>query len=63
MDDTFLVFRDPSHVDQFLDYINNKHPNISFTKEIENNGSLSFLDVKVAKNLETALPETAIHIY
>ena len=61
VDDTFLIFRDPSHVDQFLDYLNNKHPNIKFTKELEHECSLSFLDVQVKKNLETGHFETSIY--
>ena len=44
MDDTFLLFKDPSHVNLFLNYLNSKHPNIKFTCEIEQNNKLSFLD-------------------
>ena len=49
MDDSFLVFSDINHVDLFLNYLNNKHPNIKFTKEIENNGYLPFLDINIKK--------------
>ena len=49
MDDSFLVFSDTTHVDLFLNYLNNKHPNIKFTKEIENNGHLPFLDINIKK--------------
>ena len=45
----FLVFSDINHVDLFLNYLNNKHPNIKFTKEIENNGYLPFLDINIKK--------------
>ena len=61
MDDTFLTFRDPLHVDQFLNYLNSKHPNIRFTKEVEDEGSLSFLDVQVTKNRETGRLETSVY--
>ena len=37
MDDTFLLFTDPSHILPFLDYLNSQHPNIKFTCEIEQN--------------------------
>lgn len=50
VDDTFLLFSDPSHVDKFLNYLNSKHPNIKFTKDIEQNNKLSFLDVCVNNN-------------
>ena len=49
IDDTFLIFRDYSHVKMFLDYLNMKHHNIKFTFEIEENNSLSFLDTLITK--------------
>ena len=49
VDDTFLLFRDPSHVNLFLQYVNNKHPNIKFTCENEINGTISFLDIKISR--------------
>ena len=49
VDDSFLIFRDISHVDLFLNYLNSKHPNIQFTKEIENNCHLPFLDLDIKK--------------
>ena len=45
VDDCFLIFNDGSHVDSFLAYLNGQHPKIRFTKEIEQNGCLSFLDI------------------
>lgn len=33
----------------FLDYINNIHPNIKFTIEIENNNSINFLDLTISR--------------
>ena len=47
IDDTFLLFNDPSHIDPFLSYLNSKHPNIKFTCEIEQNNKLSFLDTTI----------------
>ena len=49
VDDTFLIFKERSHIDEFCNYLNSKHPNIHFTKEYENEGKLSFLDVNVCK--------------
>ena len=49
VDDTFLVFRDPGHIQPFLNYLNSRHPNISFTVEYESNNSLNFLDITVTK--------------
>ena len=50
IDDTFLLFRDRSHPALFLKYLNEKHENINFTMELENNGQLSFLDVCVSRS-------------
>ena len=49
VDDSFVLFRSRSHAENFLDYINNKHPNIRFTMETEKDGQLAFLDVNVRK--------------
>jgi hypothetical protein len=45
VDDCFLIFQPRDHVLPFLSYLNSKHPNIQFTHELENNSSLSFLDI------------------
>ena len=50
VDDCFLIFDDPSHIDSFLNYLNGRHPKMKFTKEVENNGSLPFLDVNVERS-------------
>ena len=47
IDDTFILFKCPSHVPLFLDFLNSRHPSIEFTVDIERNHSLSFLDVTV----------------
>ena len=58
VDDCFIIFRDRSHIDQFLTYLNGQHPKIKFTKEIEKDGYLPFLDVNVRRvnhQLETSV--------
>ena len=50
VDDTFVLFRDHSHANLFLNYINNQHNNISFTMEVEADGTLPFLDVTITKS-------------
>ena len=52
VDDTFILFRNPSQATKFFDYMNLMHPNIKFTCENENNGSLNFLDVTVTRDNE-----------
>lgn len=49
VDDTFLLFRDKTHVASFLNYLNAKHCNIKFTMEYESNLSISFLDCQVKR--------------
>ena len=44
MDDTFALFKDHTQIYNFLDYLNNKHSNLKFTCEVEENSRLSFLD-------------------
>ena len=43
IDDTFLLFINISHIDQFLNYINSQHSCLQFTSEIETNSMLNFL--------------------
>ena len=47
VDDCFLIFECKEQVTPFLDYLNSKHPNIRFTHELENDGSLPFLDINI----------------
>ena len=44
VDDTFLLFRSKDHIEKFRCYLNCQHP----TSEIEENNSISFLDIKIA---------------
>ena len=48
VDDTFLLFRTKDNVEKFKNLANNKqHKNIKFTSEIEEDGSLTFLDITI----------------
>ena len=58
VDDIFVLFKNESDVPLFFDYINNKHRNIKFTIEKENQGKLPFLDILIEKTdnrLETSV--------
>ena len=50
MDDTFILFKYPSHAPLFLQYLNNRHSNINFTIEVETGGSLPFLDAFISRD-------------
>ena len=49
VDDCFLIFKNQEHATKFLEYLNNKHSNISFTSEFESNNQLPFLDILIEK--------------
>lgn len=49
IDDTFATI-DPDYINTTLNTLNNFHPNIKFTHELETNKSLSFLDVTVLRH-------------
>ena len=58
VDDTFLLFRSPSHVQLFLTYLNSQHQSIEFTCESEKNNKIYFLDITIDKcsnNFSTSL--------
>ena len=50
VDDCFLAFRSKEQADNFLQYLNNKHRNISFTVEYEQNQQLAFLDMLITRS-------------
>ena len=52
VDDTFLLFRTKDHVEKFKNYLNKQHKNIKFTSEIEENGSLLFLDITITREIK-----------
>ena len=45
VDDTFVLFRTKDHVEKFKNYLNKQHKIIKCTSEIEENGSLLFLNI------------------
>ena len=47
VDDIFVLFKRPKHVKPFVDYMNSKHKNISFSFETEKDEQMPFLDVNV----------------
>ena len=49
VDDLFLAFDDPNHIDHVFNSI---HQKIKFTKDSEENNKLAFLDVQIIKNLD-----------
>ena len=49
VDDTFLIFNDRQNPNDFLNYLNHKHPNIKLTIENETNNTLPFLDVFIQR--------------
>ena len=58
VDDTFLIFKDPSHIQKFSNYLNTQHPNINFTYEMEKDNQLPILDVLITNhftNLSTGV--------
>ena len=59
VDDIFLLFRELEHAQRFKEYMNSKHRSISFTSEIEKEGSFPFLDIKISR--ETGRFVTSIY--
>ena len=49
VDYTFLLFWSKDYVEKFRNYLNKQNKNIKFTSEIEEIGSLSFLDMKFSR--------------
>ena len=45
VDDTIVIFRKKEHIPKFHEYINSRHPNMKFTKELEENRKIPFLDI------------------
>ena len=50
VDDCFATFTEPTSIDIFVNNLNCIHKQIHFTKEIESNNSLAFLDVLIEKS-------------
>ncbi|CAF1309282.1 unnamed protein product [Adineta steineri] len=50
VDDTFIILNGKeSDVEQLIEFVNQLHPKLRFTRELEKNYELPFLDVKVIK--------------
>ena len=49
VDDTFLLFPSKDHIEKFRCYLNCEHLNIKFTSEMEENNSISFLDIEIRR--------------
>ena len=49
VDDTFLLFHSTEHVEKFKKYLNKQHKNIASSSEMEQSGSLPFLDIKIRR--------------
>ena len=47
VDDTHLLFRSTEDVKKFKTYLNNQQKKIYFASKMEQNGSLSFLVIKI----------------
>ena len=53
VDDTLLLFRSHEHIEKFRACLNCQHPNTKFTSEIEENNCMSFLDIKITRELNS----------
>ena len=49
VDNIFVLFRSPHHLEKFNEYLSTKDANIKLTNEKEVNGSLPFLDVLISR--------------
>ena len=49
VDDIFVLFRSPDHLEKFKNYLNSKHRNIRFTCEEKPNNFMPFLDVLITR--------------
>ena len=49
VDDIFVLFKSPDHIENFRNYFNSCHPNMSFSFEKEKNGKMPFLDVEISR--------------
>ena len=49
VDDIFVLFRSPDHLEKFKKYLNFKHRSIRSTREKEHNNSMPFLEVLITR--------------
>ena len=59
VDDLFLLFDNSDQINKFEKYMNSRHKNIKFTKEVEKDNSLPFLDFRIDRKLNNF--ETSIY--
>ena len=50
VDDIFILCKSKEQLEKFQNYLNSKHPHITFTSEIEEEGKLPFLDMLINRN-------------
>jgi hypothetical protein len=61
VDDTFVLIEPSTNITDALHILNNFHPSIKFTYEVETDQSLPFLDVKVTRSSERQTFETTVY--
>ncbi|CAF1547585.1 unnamed protein product, partial [Rotaria sordida] len=61
VDDTFVFINKDANVDNLLSIVNEFHPSIKFTRKIEDNDKLEFLNVQVIRSPEQQCFETTIY--
>jgi hypothetical protein len=61
VDDTFVIVKDKDCVEELKLFLNEQHKNIKFTVEVENNGSIPFLDTRVKRRHDLKLSTTLYH--
>jgi len=60
-DDTFILLERTTKIEDVLNILNNFHPSISFTHEVEKDGCFSFLDVCDTRSIQNNKFQTAIY--
>ena len=61
VDDTFVLVEPDTNVQDVLDILNGFHPSIKCTFEVEESGSLPFLDVRVSRSTSSDVFTTTIY--
>ena len=51
VDNAFLLFRSKHHIKKFRNYLNCQHKNIKFISETGNENFISFLDIKITRDI------------
>ena len=53
VDDFFVLFTSPKHLEAFRNFLNGRHANLSFTTEREKQNRMSFLDIAIIRDDKT----------